>query len=175
MSREATFDKYFDSRGTSIYVPTGVLEHMGLPTDPRVIKDAEPYVHVQLFCSCSRRTAGALARSSVSGCCPGRVFIGQYKETPFTRATCRFACALGGLCSSSEARQFPRSPDPNERPYPEVPGGAQEATEEPDRGCGGVARSSRGGTALKELAPHVFEPETRDEFEIWPRTIRSVS
>lgn len=49
MSRAVTFDKYFDSRGTSIYIPADILEEMGLPTESKVIEVAEPYVHVQLF------------------------------------------------------------------------------------------------------------------------------
>lgn len=100
MSRAVTFDKYFDSRGTSIYVPADILEEMGLPTESKVIEVAEPYVHVQLF----KKNGNPLARNSVSGCCPGRVFIGQYKGSPFTRATCQFGCVSGGQHSLTRVR-----------------------------------------------------------------------
>ncbi len=47
--REVVFEKRFDKRGTSIYIPKRVLEKMGLPTESKAIEDADVYLQVSLF------------------------------------------------------------------------------------------------------------------------------
>jgi hypothetical protein len=55
MGREVTFEKYFDKRGTSIYIPQDLLMEMGLPAVPEAIEAAEPYLYVTLFDKNGRR------------------------------------------------------------------------------------------------------------------------